>query len=199
MLAPERTLEEMLKGIESLCVFDPPRWVQLSPKYAMELIAAVRAALLPRQRELPPLDVTDEDYEEGHLRNGTVARNEVSNAAAMVIAKTVSRERQLRAAYAEIERLKFDVFRLVEVAKGVRRSIGLEPHAETTVQDAMVVPAEVEHGVRQIRSTSHASGKQEGRKECLDAVLGLGETHGWRSVGRNDAYEAILALPKVGE
>lgn len=75
---------------------------------------------------------------------------------------------------AENASLKFDVFRLVEVAKGIRRSFGFAPHSETTIQDAMVVPAEVEQGLRELRAENARL-----REENEDWAEKRKSTHEW--------------------
>lgn len=65
-------LEEMLKEIEVIAASKPDRWIQLNPKYALEIVAAVRGSLplgAPQEsgEPLPPLDVSDKTVSDfGH-------------------------------------------------------------------------------------------------------------------------------------
>lgn len=181
-----------------------------------------RSSLSPMQGELPPLDIIKEDRERSYSENSGWDTT------------LFCRERQLRAAYAEIERLKGELeHRRTEVSalnealtqaesetatshSEVERLKGkLAPFVENSViADCILCRTPIWARQERIDNGSglaHAtcafneSGKQEGRKEALDAVRGCLIKNERSMValdintGIRNAEQAILALPKVGE
>lgn len=199
-MATERSLEEMIALVEPLKHDD-----SVAAPFVKQLIAKFRS---PVQGELPPLDIIKEDRERSYSENSGWDTT------------LFCRERQLRAAYAEFERLKTCGMIELMLANPNADSFVREKEAEIKrlkvelcafdsiidemgIAESCINPKEdlriAITKLKQRAATSHASGKQEGRKECLEAVRGINTQHRSSLIWKSDAEQAILALPKVGE
>lgn len=214
MPAPERSLEETIRQCpdcsHSLYSHSPDGCVEL-PCPCLLSQDAVRAALSPKQGELPPRPEPDcVRYEGGCGFHGSEPA---------YIAETAHKhfdalESLLRASNAEVGRLREEL-EAVEDMSSVGESLmkAIEAHSELLGPWHPVdCPSEIVGDLLDRSQTTFAAGQQKGREECAK-IANQRIEHLYEDLPANEfsdrdkSYKmalqwyqrAILALPKVGE